>query len=253
MNRELIPINKFVNQLIRNNMKKYLKIVSLLAIVGVGFVGFAMAQTKGVFSDIEQFVPTTGQEANGVDTDTKNRLTSGTLNPYKSTYVFGNLGSTTNGKSSTVTTIGIGHDVLTLNNGHIILGVEGALTHFSGKRLDSVNNKGNGGYATVKDKNLIELGAKVSYQFDQIDPLNVRVFGKVGIASSTLKNTDKISPFVGAGVEFNVDKSNFVWVVEAKHYTDLRKADVYYNENRGSDFNTRKNNTVVSVGLQYRF
>ena len=182
-----------------------------------------------------------------------NKLSSGKVKSFKNTYVFGSVGTTVNGKSSTVTSVGLGHDFFHFMDGHLILGGEVGLTHFTGKRLDTINNDGTEGFANVDKKNLLEVGDKLSYQFNETDPLNVRLYGKAGVATTTLKKGSQLSPYFAVGTEFNVNNSNFVWFGEVKHYTDLRKAKVYYAEDSGSNFNTRKDNTTFNVGLQYRF
>lgn len=224
-----------------------IKQLVLGAVLVVGsLLGTVMAQESTWTMEVKDRVPVVEEVKGG-------NVTSGELKPFKSTYVFGSVGSTMNGRSSTVATVGIGQDVFKFADGHVILGVEGAVTHFTGKRLNDVNNTKAGGFAVVDNKNMLELGVKLSYQFNETDPLNVRLYGKAGVASTTLKNASDITPYVGGGVEFAVKDSNFVWFGEVKHYTDLRKAKVYYAEDRGQRFNTRKDNTVMSVGLQYRF
>lgn len=218
------------------------------AFVVLATLGFSVAQEAKDWTMEVKDRPAVTQEV-----VTKGNLTSGELKQFKNTYVFGSIGSTMNGKSSTVTTVGLGHDLFKFADNHVILGVEGALTHFTGKRLNELNNGGHKGFAVVDNKNMLELGVKLSYQFNETDPLNVRLYGKAGVATTTLKKASDVSPYVGAGVEFAVRDSNFVWFGEVKHYTDLRKAKVYYAEDRGSRFNTRKDNTTMNVGLQYRF
>lgn len=224
------------------------KLKSLLVVSVVAFallLSGAYAQTSTITMDVVDRNPT--PELVKV---TKEQTQ---LVPFKDTYVFGTIGSTTNGKSSTVTSVGVGKDVFKLMDGKVTLGVEGAVTHFTGKRLNTINNDQTAGFAVVDKKNLLELGGKVSYQFNEQDPLNIRLFGKAGVATTTLKNANQLSPYFGGGVEFAVRDSDLVWVLEAKQYTNLRKAKVYYNENLGSKFNTRKDNTVLSLGVQYRF
>lgn len=213
--------------------------------------GCAVAQDWKLEVKERPYTPNTQQVVE--QEKTTGKLSSGEVKPFKNTYVFGSIGSTLNGKSSTVTSVGLGHDIIKFNDNHVILGVEGALTHFTGKRLTELNNGDHKGFAVVDNKNMLELGVKLSYQFNETDPLNVRLYGKAGIASTTLKNAKDVSPYIGAGVEFAVRDSNFVWFGEVKHYTDLRKAKVYYAEDRGSKYNTRKDNTTLNVGLQYRF
>lgn len=229
------------------NMKKLLKVFGLTAVAIVGMVTTASAQVESnrfgfdEATEVSNVVKTTGS------------ITTGELNPLPSTYVFGSVGSTTNGKSSTVTTIGVGQDIFYFADKHVIVGIEGAFTHFTGKTLKSINNDGTVGYSNINKNNLIEVGAKLSYQFDELTPLNVRAFGKAGYAVTSLSKISNGSPFIGAGLEFNVKGSDLVWVLDAKHYTDLRKANVFFDENKSSRFNTRKSDTVVGLGLQYRF
>lgn len=172
------------------------------------------------------------------------------FNQFKDTYVFGSVGTTTQGKKTTVTTIGLGKDIFKFYDNHVTLGAEIALTKFSGKKLNTLNNDGFK-EDVIDKKNLLEVGAKLSYQFNEVDPLNFRVFGKAGLATSTLKNTNHISPYFGIGTEVAVTGSDLVFVAEAKQYTNLRKAQVYHAKDSGQY--TRKDNTVISVGLQYRF
>lgn len=232
---------------------KALKTVVLSSLVVVGLVG-GVSLAQGFEPKSTVTVTATERPATApTSVEPVLGVTTGKLEPWKNTYVFGSVGSTTNGKSSTVTTLGIGHDTFKFNDGHVILGFEGALTHFTGKRLNTLNNEAHGEYGVVDKKNMLELGAKLSYQFNELDPINARLYGKAGIATTSAKSLKDISPYVGAGVEFNVKNQPVVFDLGIKHYTDLRKAKVYYAQDSGTNFNTRKDQTVIAFGVQYRF
>lgn len=232
-------------------MKKLIIATALLTATS----GLALAQEWKVVNE-RPYKPKTAQETaqSRVDTTPVTKYNTN-FKPLDRNYIFGSIGSTTGKKSSTAFSIGYGYDVLQFAEGRGALALEGGYTRLNGKKLSSLGNenKGGGKYA-IDNKNLVELGAKVSYHFDQVEDFNLRLYGKAGIASTTLKDFNQITPVVGAGVEFGPKGSPFIFDLGVKSYTDARKAKITYKpEDVTGDYNTKKALTTINLGVSYHF
>lgn len=233
------------------------KLIIALA-VATSLTGFAVAQEWKVTGErpatpADYKTYKTEQEA--IDAIKQGQATQPTYTPLDRNYIFGSVGSTTGKKSSAAFSLGYGYEVWQTLDSKGTIAIEGAYTRLNGKKLSSLGNENTGGgkYA-INKKNLVELGAKATYRFYDIESVNLGVYGKAGVASTTLKDFKHLTPYVGAGVELNPKGTQWVFDLGVKTYTNARNAEITYKPaDVTGEYKTSKSLTTVNLGVTYHF
>lgn len=236
------------------------KLVIALA-VATSMAGFAVAQEWKVTAE-RPLTPAdykaykTEQEAiDAIKQGQTTQTTRPTYTPLNRNYIFGTVGSTTGKNSSSAFSLGYGYEVWQSLDSKGTIAIEGAYTRLNGKKLSSLGNDNTGGGEHAIDKkNLVELGAKATYRFYDIEAVNLGLYGKAGVASTTLKDFKHATPYVGAGFELNPKGTQWVFDLGVKTYTNARKAEITYKpEDVTGDYKTSKSLTTVNLGVTYHF